>query len=64
MFYRPKKMGECVYVRHREKIFIPLGAPLRVCVKAGHCTGMMGAEHGSLQILNPTWHCGISKATF
>lgn len=56
MFCRPKKTGECVYVRHREKMFIPLGASLRACVNAGHCMGLMGAESGPPQALNPTWH--------
>lgn len=63
MFCRPKKMGECVYVRHREKMFIPHGASLRVCVNAGHCTGLMGAESGPHRFWIPPGTCGISEAT-
>lgn len=52
MFYRPQKMGDCMYVRHRQKMFVPLGASLRVHVNNGPCTGLLGAESGSWYL----WH--------
>lgn len=51
-------------IRHRQNKLVPVGAALWACVNAGRCTGLMGAESGSLQILNPTWHLGHLRGYF
>lgn len=72
IFFRPKKMGDCMYLRQRQKIYLLLGASWKVCISAGQVLPadrcwtwfLTGSESHLAQVAFPrptSWKVQISK---